>query len=105
MVDYELPINPTCEPSPGIVKIIDDLSWVLPILAAILSIWGGVEALQKADRCAAYLGIAAGVLAAFGVLCTGWASRIRDGRLAEARSLGALGVSMAETAERIPPYE
>lgn len=62
---------------------------------------GGI---RKSDHYAAIFGIAAGVASAVGILITGWASRIRDGRLAVAHSLDALGVDMADEAQRALPH-
>ncbi len=47
MVDYGPLIKPPRELPRSIVKIIDLLSWLLPILSAILSTWSGVEALHR----------------------------------------------------------
>lgn len=103
LVDYGPLINPPREPPPNMVRAIDALSWALPILSAILSISCGVLAFRKVDDWAAILGISAGIASACGVLFTGWASRIRDRRLAVAHSLGALGVDMADRAQSLHP--
>jgi hypothetical protein len=97
--------NPPKEPPPLAMKAIDRLSFALPILAAGLAVWGGVEALRKVDDWAALLGIAGGIAGAGGVLFTGWASRIRDGRLAVAQSLGASAMGVADwTLSQAPPH-
>jgi len=103
MVDYDPLINPPREPSPNAVKTIDALSWALPVLSALLSISCGVLAFRKVDDWAAILGIGAGIMSACGVLFTGWASGIRDKRLAVAHGLGALGVNMADRAQSQNP--
>lgn len=84
-------LYPPKEPPAFAVKVIDILSWALPAIAAALSIWGGIEALKRADNYAAGLGIAAGALSAFGIIFTNWASRIRDNRLKIAHALGERG--------------
>jgi|SRR5215469_17711951 len=84
-------LYPPKEPPAFAVKIIDILSWALPAIAAALSIWGGIEALNHADNYAAGLGIVAGIVSALGVIFTNWASRIRDNRLKVAHALGERG--------------
>jgi hypothetical protein len=104
LVDYEPLLNPKRGIPPWAERAVDLLSWGLPAIAAICSIGSGVAAWRGADTWAAGLGIAGGVVGALGVVFTNWASRIRDGRLAAARNLGALGVDMANDAlERFPP--
>ena len=86
-------------------KVIDILSWVLPAIAAGLSIRSGVESLGQMDHRAAMLAIAAAFFSAIGVLFTNWASRIRDRRLSRALALAALGTDMADHAlSRSPPF-
>jgi hypothetical protein len=92
-------LNPPKEPPAWAVGIIDALSWAFPVAAAGLSVWGGAEALNRADDWAAALGIVGGVSAALGVLFTGWSSRIRDGRLAVAYAVASLGVDLASSAQ------
>lgn len=94
----DLLLNPPKELPARAVMVIDILSWALPAIAAILSIWGGIEALNRADDYAAGLGIAAGVLSAFGVVSTNWASRIRDNRLKVTHALADYGFTMASEA-------
>ena len=95
-IDYEPLLNPRPEPPPWAMRAIDFLTWTLPIMAAGLSVWAGVAALRKIDDWAAVLGIAGGVASALGVLFTGWASRIRDNRLAEAKAIGQLNMDTAD---------
>jgi hypothetical protein len=96
-------LNPPREPAAKWCIIIDRLSWTLPVCAALLSVGGGFTALQGIDRLAAILGIFGGIFSAAGVIFTGWASRIRDGRLAVAHALGALGIDIAERTQSILP--
>ena len=105
IADYDPLINPPKEPPPRVTETVDFLSWALPVIAAILSVLGGVEALYQADRCAALFAISGGIVSALGVLATNWASRIRDVRLSQARNLGALGVDMADYAMKRTPYD
>ncbi len=95
MVDYDALINPPKQMPPRLVGIVDRLSWFLPAVAALLSAWGGLEALQKADGLAAWLGIGAGVVGALGVVFTNLSSRVRDDQLKMALSSSALGIDMA----------
>jgi hypothetical protein len=95
---YDPLLNPKKEPSPRIMWLIDTASWVLPVLAAILAVGAGVEALTHDDSVAAILGIAGGVISAAGVLATGWASKIRDERMAVAHALGNLSLNIASDA-------
>jgi hypothetical protein len=55
LADYGLLINPPKEPSPRVAKAVDFLSWALPVVAAALSTWGGIEALSQQDRRARHL--------------------------------------------------
>jgi hypothetical protein len=88
---------------PKTVRAIDFGSWAFPALAAVCSVASGVTALDHWDASAALLGIAGGVFGALGVAFTNWASRIRDARLEEARSLGSLGIDIAQDAQnRLP---
>jgi hypothetical protein len=87
--------NPKKEPSRIVMLIIDTMSWLLPTLAAISSIAGGIAALRHLDRYAATLGIVAGIVSALGVICTGWASRIRDRRMEIFHALGTLSLDVA----------
>jgi hypothetical protein len=89
---------PKKEPSRRIMWLIDTASWLLPVLAAILSVGAGAEALAHADRNGAFLGIAGGLASAFGVLATGWASRVRDHRLEHASGVGNLSLNIASDA-------
>jgi hypothetical protein len=95
--------NPPKEPRAEWVKVIDGLSLVLPSFAALMSVGGGVAALEAMNERAAILGILGGVSSAAGVIVTGWASRIRDGRLAVAHAVGELGISIAERAQSLIP--
>jgi hypothetical protein len=102
---YEALLNPKRQPPLWAQHAIDGLSWGLPAFAALFSTVGGITALCNESVWAAGLGIAGGIVAAAGVIFTNWASRIRDDRLVEARSLGALGMDMASSAlDRLPPY-
>lgn len=105
IADYDPLIIPPKEPPPRVTETVDFLSWALPVIAAILSVLGGVEALYQADRCAALFAISGGIVSALGILATNWASRIRDVRLSQARNLGALGVDMADYAMKRTPYD
>jgi hypothetical protein len=97
-------LNPPKEPSAKVVIIIDRLSWTLPVCAALFSVGGGVAAFQGIDKPAAILGVLGGLASAAGVVFTGWASRIRDGRLEVAHALGGLGVDIAQqTQSMFPP--
>lgn len=103
LADYKALINPRGQTSPRMASAVDCLSWMLPVLAAVCSVGGGVEALRNDNTWAAVLGIAGGIVGALGVIFTNWASYIRDRRLAEAWNLGALGVDMATDAlDRTP---
>jgi hypothetical protein len=95
---YDPLLNPKKEPSPRIMWLIDTASWVLPVLAAILSVGAGVEAPRHEDGVAAFLGIGGGIISAAGVLATGWASKIRDQRMAVAFALGNLSLNIASDA-------
>lgn len=48
MVDYGPLLYPPREPPPIAMKIIDTLSWMVPILSAVLSIRCSTAALEKA---------------------------------------------------------
>jgi hypothetical protein len=97
-------LNPPKEPPAEWVKVIDCLSWALPSFAALMSVGGGIAALEAMNERAAILGILGGVTSAAGVIFTGWASRIRDGRLAVAHAVGELGIDIAQrTQSLIPP--
>ncbi len=87
------------------VRLIDLLSWALPLTAAALAIGGGIEAARGANLCAAQLSIAGGGASAFGIIFANWASLIRDQRLEEAKGLGQLGVDMADLAQRLNPFD
>ena len=50
---------------------------------------------------AAVLGIIGGITSAAGVWFTGWASRIRDGRLAVAHAVGSLALDLADLVDRL----
>ena len=103
-VDYDALLNPKPEMAAWAIRTVDVLSLALPGIAALLSVFGGVAALSDANAWAAGLAIAGGIVGAFGVWFTNWASRIRDNRLAQARSLGAVSMSMASDAlTRSPP--
>lgn len=97
-VGYDPLLNPKKEPSPRLAWLIDTAACVLPVLAAILSIGAGWEALRHDDSVVACLGIAGGVVSAAGVLATGQASKIRDERMAAALSLGSLSLDIASDA-------
>src|ERR1700733_14312372 len=97
-VGYDPLLYPKKAPSTRTMWRIDTPSWLLPVLAAIFSVAAGGEALRQDDSAAAFLGIAGGVASAFGVLFTGWASRIRDERLEVAHSLGNLSLNIASDA-------
>lgn len=84
------------------MSAIDALSLGLPVFAAVLAVAGGIAALKGIDSAAAILGIAGGIVSAAGVILTGLASRVRDGRLAIAHAKGDLGIQMAEWAQRGP---
>jgi hypothetical protein len=102
-VEYDPLLFPKREPSRLMMWLIDTASWLLPVLAAILSVGAGVEALAHDDRNAAILGIAGGLASAFGVLATGWASRVRDHRLERASGVGDLSLNIASDAmSRMP---
>ena len=105
VVDYNQLLNPSKELAAWVIGTIDFLSWAFPILSAALAIGGGWAALRHADQWAAYLSIAGGITGTFGVLATNKSSRIRDHRIAEAKSLAGLGVGMAEIAQRVRPFE
>lgn len=102
--DYEAFINPRRGIPPWAEKTVDGLSWALPVFAALASVGSGFEALRGWEICAAMLGIAGGILGALGVVFTNWSSRIRDRRLAEVRSLAALGVDMAGDAQTLSVF-
>jgi hypothetical protein len=102
-MDCDSLLNPQKELSPKVESAIDFMSWALPIVAAVCSIGSGAAALYGRDAWAAALGIAGGIIGALGVLFTNGASRIRDRRLAEARSLASLGVDMAQHAQNQLP--
>jgi hypothetical protein len=102
--DYDALINPKPEAPLWVQRVVDGLSWAFPAIAAPCSVGGGIMALRNENAWAAALGIAGGVISALGVGFTNWASRIRDNRLAQVRSLGALGMDIANTAlNRMPP--
>jgi len=104
MIGSDPLLNPKPSLSQRAQRAIDLLSWGLPAIAALCSIGSGATAISGQNTWAAALGIAGGVAGASGIFFTNWASRIRDDLLAEARSLGSLGMSMANAAlERMPP--
>lgn len=76
--------NPPWDPGPTLASTFDVLSLAFPIAAGLLSVGSGIGALRGMDNLAAMLGILAGVVSALGVIFTGLASRVRDGRLAVA---------------------
>lgn len=84
------------EPSPRSVRTIDGLSWILPLLAAGLSVGAGVAAWLGDAHVAAGCGVMGGFFSAVGVLFTGWASRIRDGRLGYIRALSEFGIAQTQ---------
>jgi hypothetical protein len=92
-------IYPKSEPSIWLFKIIDISSWILPTIAAALSIGSGVAAIEGASEVCAILGILGGVASALGILATGWCSRVRDIRLEKALATAQLGVNMAASAQ------
>lgn len=97
-VENDPVLFPKKEPSHRVMWLIDTASWLLPVLAAILSVGAGMEALAHDDRDAALLGIAGGLASAVGVLATGWASRVRDHRLEYASGVGNLSLNIASDA-------
>jgi hypothetical protein len=102
LTNYGPLINPQRR-SARVDKFIDFSSWAFPAVAAVCSVSSGVTALYHLDAWAAGLGIAGGVVGALGVWFTNWASRIRDARLEEARSLGSLSLDTAlDTQNRLP---
>lgn len=103
IVDYGPLLNPPKEPPAKAVVAIDVLSWVLPAAAAVLSVWGGLEALRGINDFAAVLAIAGGIASAFGVIFTVWSSRIRDGRLATVNAMGTFGMDIAEQVQARAP--
>lgn len=103
MADYGLLLSPLREASPRVAKSVDFLSLALPVVAAALSIWAGIDALRHLDDSAAFLGIAGGIASAFSVLFTNWASRIRDQRLAIVQATADLASSVAEGVDRRTP--
>jgi hypothetical protein len=97
-------LNPPKEPSANWCRVIDFLSWTLPVCAAVLSVGSGIATLQGIDKVGAILGIFGGIAGAGGVIFTGWASRIRDGRLAVTHALASLGFDIAQgTQSELPP--
>ncbi|MGH7096659.1 MAG: hypothetical protein ACREE4_03230 [Stellaceae bacterium] len=103
LADYGVLLNPQKEPPLWVTKVVDKLSWASPVIAAVLSIGSGIEALWQMDRSAAMLAIVAAVFGAAGVWFTNCASRIRDRRLSRALALAALGTDMADHALRSSP--
>ena len=95
-VDFDPLLYPPKEPSALMMALIDGGSWWLLVAAAAVSIAAGVAALVHADALAALLGIGGGVVSGAGIFATNWASRVRDGRLAQAQSTASLGVEMAD---------
>lgn len=102
-MDDELLLVPLKEPPKPLMVAIDVMGWLLPVVAAVLSVWGGIEALWEANDYAAILSIVGGVAGALGVLFTNWASRIRDHRLALAHGIGNLALEIADEASRRAP--
>jgi hypothetical protein len=103
MTDYGPLLYPPKEPPAPVMTAIDALSWALPALAALLSVLGGLAALNKADASAAILSIAAGVIGAAGVIFTNWASRVRDGRLRVTHGVADLAFDTAADVDRRNP--
>jgi hypothetical protein len=86
------------------MAVIDTLSWMLPVFAGLLSVAAGIAAFESMNKLAAVLGIFGGIFSAGGVIFTGMASRIRDGRLATAHALGEFGLESAQRVQsQIPP--
>jgi hypothetical protein len=103
--DYGPLLNPQKEPPSQLMTVIDFCSWVFPALSAVLAIGGGYAALYKADQWAAAISIVGGIIGAFGVLATNWASRVRDNRIEWANSMAALSVDMADSTQRRLPAD
>lgn len=102
-MNYSPLLNPDMEPPSRLITAVDFTSWAFPALSALLAIAGGFAALDKLDQWAAGLSVAGGIIGAVGVLATNWASRVRDHRIEQAKSLAALGVDMHETLQRHLP--
>lgn len=92
MTDMNALLNPPWDPGPIWARIFDHLSWVLPILAGLLS----VGAVLSFHDIRVWCGVAAGIISAGGVIFTGLASRVRDGRLAVAQATASLGIGLAD---------
>jgi hypothetical protein len=103
LVDFKPLLNPQKVPAGYVIKAADGFSWGLPAVSAILAILAGCAALNGADRAAAVLSIAGGVLGALGVLATNYASRIRDHRIEIAKGLAGLSIDMVESVQRTLP--
>ena len=103
MFDAEPLLFPKKEPAPRLMAAIDALSWWLPGVAGVLSIFAGLSALDGWNAVAALLGIGGGAAGAFGVFFANWASRVRDERLRVAYAVASLGVEMADGVQRSLP--
>lgn len=102
-VDFGPLLNPIKEPPPVWLRVIDWASIGLPILAGAFAVVAGHEALAGATTSAAWWSIVSGVLSALGVCFTGWASRIRDRRLAVTHSLVCLAHNIIDRHNRAGP--
>lgn len=107
MTDYDPLINPPPEPSPALIRLTDGLSWLVQVVAAVLSIGCGIAAYLKAEDWAAGLGIAAGVAGLSSVAVAYYAGqireRLRDQRMAKTESLAALSLEISEMTDRDNP--